>query len=348
MADTAARHRRVAAVVEEKVLEVLRSGRYVDGPVVEEVQRRLSHLFGWKFGVGVNSGTDALSYALMAIGVRPGQEVVVPAVTFFASAGAVARIGAIPVIADIRADLPLLDPAQIPIGPNTAAVMAVHLYGEACRLGSMPVPVVDDTAQCAGANPPIREGVIAGVSFYPTKTLGAAGDSGMVFCDDPEWAHRLSRLNHHGMPSAYLHEKVGGHVGANSRMDAMQAAVLLAHLQDLEARVSIRRQHASLYDSHLPSWVQRLPRWEGHPVHQYVVRVPHRDRLRQHLSDHGIESAIYYPIPLSKQPALSDFPRLPTPNADHFCAESLALPVHECLEENALPRILDCFRSFAV
>ena len=347
MADTAARHRRVAAGVEARVLEVLRSGRYVDGPVVEEAQQRLAMVFGWNHGVGVNSGTDALTYALMAMGVRAGDEVIVPAVTFFASAGAVVRLGAIPVIADVRDDLPLLDPKDLPIGPKTRAVMAVHLYGEACRLGPLPVPVVDDSAQCAGATPPIREGVMAGVSFYPTKTLGAAGDGGMVFCDRPEEAEALRKLTHHGMPQPYLHEKVGPHVGANSRLDAMQAAVLLGHLEDLPARVQSRRQVASTYDAELPRWVRRLPRWEGHPVHQYVVRVPQREWLRQFLQAEGIETAIYYPRSLSTQPALAEFPRVPTPQAEAFCEESLALPVHECLSMEDLERILQCFRRFS-
>lgn len=346
MADPAARHRRVAPVVEERVLEVLRSGRYVDGPVVEEAQRRIAASFGWNYGVGVNSGTDALSYALMALGVGPGDRVVVPAVTFFASAGAVRRIGAVPLIADVREDLPLLDPSTLPI-EGVRAVMAVHLYGEACRLGPVPLPVVDDSAQCAGATPPIREGVIAGVSFYPTKTLGAAGDGGMVFCDDPEWAQRLQRLTHHGMSEPYRHEKVGPHVGANSRLDAMQAAVLLGHLEDLPVRVALRRRFAAIYDAELPSWVRRLPRWEGHPVHQYVVRVPRRDELRVFLQSQGVETAIYYPLPLSAQPALADVPRLPTPNAEAFCAESLALPVHECLTDGEIERVLQSFRSFS-
>jgi dTDP-4-amino-4,6-dideoxygalactose transaminase len=187
---------------------------------------------------------------------------------------------------------------------------------------------------------------MAGVSFYPTKTLGASGDGGMVFCDSPEWAQRLVRLTHHGMPEPYLHELVAGHVGANSRLDAMQAAVLLAHLEDLPERVALRRKHAAIYDAELPSWVRRLPRWAGHPVHQYVVRVPNRDALRRFLSAESIETAIYYPLALSAQPALSGCPRLPTPNADAFSAESLALPVHECLTEGDIQRILQTFRSF--
>jgi dTDP-4-amino-4,6-dideoxygalactose transaminase len=345
MADTAGRHARVAEEVERRVLEVLRSGRYIDGPVVEEARARLASTFGWRYGVGVNCGTDALTYALQAIGVPRGAEVIVPAVTFFASAGAIIRMGGVPVVADIRPALPLLDPARLPIGPKTRAVMAVHLYGEPCRLPGLLVPVVDDSAQTAGAI--IKEGIIAGVSFYPTKTLGAAGDGGMVFTDDPEIEQRLIRLTHHGMPSPYLHELTAGHVGANSRLDAVQAAVLLGHLEELPERIARRQAAASLYDLELPAWVTRLPRAPENPVHQYVVQVPERDRLKNYLLEAGIETAIYYPIPLSAQPALQQFPKMPTPHADRFCKQALALPVHEGLQESDFLKIIEAIRSFS-
>lgn len=347
MADPAARHARVAPAVEAAVLQVLRSGRYVGGPVVDEARRRLADAFGWRFGVTTNSGTDALVYALLALGVGPGDEVIVPAVTFFATAGAVARVGAIPVVADVRADLPLLDPACLPLGPRTRACIAVHLYGEPCPLPALPVPVVDDLAQCAGGAPAPRSGIIGAVSFYPTKTLGAAGDAGLVLTDDPATETALLRLTHHGMTSPYVHERANGAIGANSRMDAMQAAVLLVHLDDLPARIAERRTIAARYDVALPPWVRRLPRHPSHALHQYVVRVPRRDALRVSLAEAGVETAIYYPSSLATQPALAGFPHAPTPNADRFCAESLALPVHECLSAADVDHILTAFEAFA-
>ena len=347
MADLAGRHQRTSAATEAAVLEVLRSGRYVGGPTVEEAQRRLAASFGWGYGVGVNSGTDALIYALLALDLPPGSEVIVPAVTFFATAGAVLRAGLVPVVADVRADLPLLDARRLPLRAATRAVIAVHLYGEKCPLRDVGLPVVDDSAQCAGADPQPRTGEIAAVSFYPTKTLGAAGDGGMVFTDQAEVAERLRRLSHHGMSTPYLHDRVGGQVGANSRLDALQAALLLAQLPDLPLRVQARRRHAQVYDQELPSWVRRLPRSPGHPVHQYVVRVPGRDRLREKLAEAGIETAIYYPIPLSRQPALAGLPHAETPCADAFCAESLALPVHEGLTGQEIEKIVATFRSYS-
>jgi dTDP-4-amino-4,6-dideoxygalactose transaminase len=341
MADPAARHARVGAAVEAAVLQVLRSGRYVGGPVVDEARGRLAASFGWAHGVTTNSGTDALVYALLAVGVGPGDEVIVPAVTFFATAGAVARVGATPVVADVREDLPLLDPARMPLRTRTRAIIAVHLYGEPCLLPDAAVAIVDDLAQCAGATPAPKNGLIGAVSFYPTKTLGAAGDAGLVLTDDAAAARDLLLLTHHGMPEPYVHQRVRGAIGANSRMDAVQAAVLLVHLEDLPARVVLRRAHAAAYDRELPSWVRRLPRHASHPVHQYVVRVPRRDAVRARLAAAGIESALFYPRSLSGQPALAGFPHAPTPVADAFCEEALALPVHECLTPVDLARIVD-------
>lgn len=348
MADTAARHARVAPAVEAAVLGVLRSGRYVGGPVVDEARRRLAASFGWGFGVTTNSGTDALIYALLALGIGPGDEVIVPAVTFFATAGAVVRVGAEPVIADVRADLPLLDAGRLPVGPRTRAILVVHLFGEPCRLDPSGLPpLVDDLAQCAGATPAPRHGVIGAVSFYPTKTLGAAGDAGLVLTDDPDTEQALLRLTHHGMPTPYVHERVRGAVGANSRMDAVQAAVLLAHLDDLPARVAARRATAARYDAELPAWAARLPRHPSHPVHHYVVRVPRRDALRARLAAAGVESALYYPASLAAQPALDGCRRAPTPEADRFCAEALAIPVHECLVGDDVDRVIAAFGAHA-
>ena len=340
MADLAARHARVAEAAERGVLEVLRSGRAIGGPVVEAAERSLARAFGWGHGVGVNSGTDALILALQAVGVRPGDEVIVPAVSFFATAGAVVRAGAVPVIADVREDAPLLDAETLPLTPRTRAVLAVHLYGARCVLPALPVPVVDDLAQAIGADPPARTGSIGAASFYPTKTLGAAGDAGIVLTDDPDLAERVRRLANHGLVAPHLHEDVDGVVGANSRLDALQAAVLLAHLPDLGARVARRRALAACYDAALPPSVRRLPRDAAHPVHHYVVRVPERDRVRAHLADRGIETAVYYPRSLAAQPALAAWSR-PTPRADAFCADCLALPVHEGLTDADVGRVVE-------
>jgi dTDP-4-amino-4,6-dideoxygalactose transaminase len=337
MADLGARHARVAGAVEQAVLGVLRSGRYVGGPVVAAAERQLADLFGYAHAVGVNSGTDALIYALMAMGAGPGHRVAVPALTFFATAEAVIRVGAIPVVADVRPDMPLLDPSTL---PDCDLVIAVHLFGETCTLPGVNVPILDDAAQAAGAAPAARAGAVGAASFYPTKTLGAAGDAGVVLADDPEVADRARRLGSHGMPTPYLHERVAGHIGANSRLDAIQAAVLLGHLPDLAQRVARRREIAAMYDAGLPGRVRPLPRGPGSPVHHYVVRTPDRDALQGALAAAGIETAIYYPRTVGDQPAMAGFAATPTPNADQFCRACLALPVHEGLTDDDVARVL--------
>lgn len=348
MADLAARHARVAGAAEARVLEVLRGGRYVGGQVVAEAEARVAASMGWSQGIGVNSGTDAIVVALQALGIGPGDEVIVPAVTFFASAGAVCRAGATPVIADVRADLPLLDAISLPLGPRTRAILAVHLFGEPCVLPTLPCPVVDDLAQCAGAGR--GDGEIGALSFYPSKTLGAAGDAGMVLARDPGTAERARRIANHGMAAPHVHERVGGIVGGNSRMDAVQAAVLLAHLDDLPARVEARRAHAARYDAELPAHLRLLPRAPDHPVHHYLVRSSARDALAAHLRARGIETAVYYPRSLAAQAAMIETPgavRVPTPNADAWARENLALPVHESLSAQDLDTVLSAVRAFA-
>jgi dTDP-4-amino-4,6-dideoxygalactose transaminase len=234
----------------------------------------------------------------------------------------------------------------LPRTPRTRALVAVHLYGEPCAVSGVDLPVVDDLAQVIGAEPPPRNGLVGAMSFYPTKTLGAAGDGGLVLTDDQDTQQALLRLTHHGMPSPNVHERVRGATGANSRLDAMQAAILLAHLDDLPARVATRRRHAARYDAELPPWAQRLPRSPGHPVHQYVLRVPRRDDFRAHMAARGVETAVYYPHALSRQPALQGIAHAPTPRAEAFCAESVALPVHECLADDDVGRVLDAARAF--
>jgi UDP-2-acetamido-2-deoxy-ribo-hexuluronate aminotransferase len=339
MADLRARHARVADAVERGVLEVLRGGRYIGGPVVDEAERRLAQLFDRPHAVGVNSGTDALYYALVAAGVRPADRVVVPGVTFFATAESVLRTGATLLVADIREDVPVLGPV-----PDAEFVVAVHLFGEAC-LPETGAFIVDDAAQAAGADPPPRAGPVAGVSLYPSKTLGVAGDGGMVLADTEALAGAARRAANHGMPEPHVHDRVHGHVGGNSRLDAVQAAVLLAHLDDLPMRVARRREIARVYDVELPGALARVPRGAGHPVHHYNVRVDARDQLADHLRARGVETAVYYPRPVGAQAAVQG--HFSTPNADGWCATALALPVHECLTDAEVEAVIAACRAFA-
>ena len=320
-----------AEAVEARVLAVLRSGRWIGGPVVAEAERALADLFGMAHGVGVNSGTDALVLALMACGVGPGDDVIVPAVSFFATASAVVLVGARPVIVDVLPDRPLLDPAAVrqAWSPRVKAVVPVHLFGMAApHIAGLPdyALVVDDLAQAAGAQTPVGQGPIAALSLYPTKVLAGAGDGGAVLTDSAELAERVRALGSHGLgPEGAV--RVQGHVGRNSRLDALQAAVVLGRLPDLARRLEHRRVLAMRYQDALGAKV--LVPGRGRPVSVLCLRSRQRDVLRARLLAAGIEATIYYPRPLHHEPALDGLARTgPCPNAERFCAEALALPCH--------------------
>ena len=341
----AARAAPTAPAVEAAVQEVLRSGRYIGGPVVSRCEAALAALLGRAHGVGVPGGTVALTQAMQALGVgtRPDDEVIVPAVTFFATAGAVLRAGAIPVVADVLPDRPLLDPDAVRAlrTPRTRLIVPVHLFGDAApHPGDLGVPVLDDAAQAVGAAPPVGQGCAAAVSFYPTKILGAAGDGGMVVTDDADLAARVRALGFHGMGAPHVHHRTAGHMGGNSRLDAVQAAVLLAQVDDLPRRIAARRAIAARYDAVLGALA--LPRDPGSPVSIYTLRHPERDRLAARLQDRGVQTALYYPRDLTQQPALEGCPRGPTPNAARFCAEALALPCYEGLPDAHVDHVIAC------
>jgi dTDP-4-amino-4,6-dideoxygalactose transaminase len=348
MADLAARHARLAERVEAELLRVLRSGRWVGGEEVAACETELAARLGRRHGVGLNSGTDALLLGLQAIGVGPGDEVLVPALSFFATAGAVARAGALPVVVDVLEERPLMDPARAAerASSRTRAVVPVHLFGMPCPDPGLPIACIEDSAQALGREPAPRLGLGTALSLYPTKTVGGAGDGGLFACDDDTLAERVRRLASHGArpDEAHLHDRIAGCVGTNSRLDALQAVLVRAQLQDLEVRVARRREIASLYDARLPSCCRAVPRDPEDPLHQYVLRCERRDALREHLLEQGIESSVYYPRPLSLQPALQ--PQGACPIAESWCREILSLPCHESLSPHDADRVAEALTSF--
>lgn len=342
----AARHAEAAEAVEAAVLAVLRSGRYAGGPVVAEAESIAARWLGRAGAVGVGCGTDALILALQAIGVGPGDEVIVPALTFFATAGAVCATGATPVIVDVGED-GLLDLARAAdrVGPRTRAVIPVHLFGNVAPCPTLGVEVIDDAAQAIGAEPPPRGATLTAMSTYPTKTWGSAGDGGFVAGDDPDLLEAVRRLGQHGAVEPHHHHRVSGAVGRASRLDAVQAAVLVGHATVLEQRLAQRRALARRYDAGLPPWAMPLPRAPGSAVHQYCVRLDRpRDAVARALADRGVSTAVYYPRPLGDQPALAGTPRGPTPIADRLCTELLALPIHD-LGEPSVDAVLEAMWS---
>ncbi len=337
MADIAGRHAGVAEAVEARVLEVLRSGGYVGGPVLADLEAALAALLGTPWSVGCNSGTDALVLALKALGVGPGDRVAVPALSFFATTSAVLLVGGEPVFCDVLPDRPLLDPTGVP--SDVVAAVPVHLFGALSPVPSN-VPCISDAAQAAGWGHGRPPGELSTLSFYPSKTLGAAGDAGAIAGDRPELQESLRRLRSHGEGPRGVHRELGW----NSRLDAIQAAVLLGHLEDLERRVARRRSVASRYEEAL-AHLTPLPRDPRDAVHQFVLRTEGRDALRAHLDAAGIDTGVYYPLPMDAQPLFTGSTD-PTPadsscpNARRYCETCLALPCHAGLSDAQVAHVI--------
>ncbi len=342
LADPRARHRLDGELVEAAVVQVLRSGRLIGGPVVADAETAAARLFRRRGAVGVNSGTDALMLALIATGVRPGDEVLVPALTFFATAGAVVAIGAIPVPVDVdeRGLIDMRDAASA-VGPHTRAIIPVHLFGNAVTDVLADMPSVDDLAQAAGADPPVGHAKLGAVSCYPTKIWGASGDAGFVVSDDIERLAAIRALGNHGLVDVHLHHAIDEDaVGRNSRLDAVQAAILLGRLHGMAADINRRQTIARRYDNALADF-RPLRRDSGNPVPQYVLDVPRRDATRKRLDEAGIDSAPLYPLSLTRQPALAHVIRpRPTPIADDKAAHFLSIPCHGGLTDEDVDRVI--------
>lgn len=300
--------------------EILSSGRFVGGPHCQSLEESCAEIAGAKHGIGCASGSDALLVALMAIDVRPGDQVICPSFTFFATASAIDRLGAIPVFADIDHDTFNLDVAHVAslISSNTKAIIPVHLFGQCADMDPIMelasqhgLHVVEDCAQSIGATYNGRgSGSIGSVgcfSFYPTKNLGGFGDGGMLTTNDDAIADRLRLLANHGMRPRYYHSEVG----VNSRLDSLQAAMLGVKIKHLETYSQRRQQNADNYDqliteAGLDDVLARPGRLDsaGHVWNQYTVRITGdrcRDEVRQQLADLNVGSEVYYPVPLHQQ-----------------------------------------------
>ena len=350
--DLRAQYATIAAGVETAVKRVLESGHYILGEDVAAFERELAAATGRPHAIAVSSGTDALLLALMALGVGAGDEVVTTPLSFFATAGAVVRLGARPVFADIDARSFNLDAdaALARVTDKTRAILPVHLFGRVCELEPMRksgVPIIEDAAQAIGLGMLGRGTRCATLSFFPSKNLGAAGDAGAVVCEDADYADRMRLMRAHGSRPKYVHHVVGG----NFRIDTLQAAILRAKLPHLAAWNTARRRNAARYQTILGGSPLGLPEAvDAHVWHHYVVRVPDgkRDALRAHLAAREIETEVYYPTPLHLQPCFAalGYKRGDLPNAERACAEVLALPVHPDLTEAQQDHVAAALREF--
>ena len=354
------------AQIKDEVLrvteEVYESQMFILGKRVEEFEKDFAEYCHARHAIAVSSGTDALLVALMALGVDRGDEVIVPAYSFFATAGVVHRLGAVPVFADIDPESYNVDPAEIErkLTSKTRAIMPVNLYGQAADMESIRAlasragcAVVEDAAQSVGAEyDGVRSGALglmACFSFFPSKNLGAFGDAGAVTTDDPAMAERLVDLRVHGMRPKYYHNYVGG----NFRIDALQAAILHVKLRKLEGWTEGRRRNASIYaelfgESGLENQVvlpAELPR-RRHVYNQYVVRFPEgrarRDGVMEHLKSKGIGCEIYYPLTLPQQACFRDLPASADsyPHSDAAAEQTLALPIYPELTKDQLAEVV--------
>jgi dTDP-4-amino-4,6-dideoxygalactose transaminase len=326
--------------------EVLRSGRYILGPEVEAFESEFAAYLGARHCVGVANGTEALTIALRALDVGPGDEVVLPALTFYATAEAVVNAGAIPVLCDVdeRTFTMTAATAEPAIGERTRALLPVHLYGNPApmdELGELAdahgLRLLEDAAQAAGAR---LDGRMAGAlgdaatfSFFPSKNLGGFGDGGAIVTDDAELATAARRLRFHGSDDRQLHTEIG----YNSRLDELQAAGLRVLLPHLESWTGARREVAAAYGAGGLGEAVELPRETAGGescYHLYVVRSDDREGLRDRLAAAGVEARAYYTVPLHRQPALAEFaPRVPLQGVEAAAERSLALPMGPALGE---------------
>ena len=343
----------------EAVAGVIDRASFILGSEVEAFEREFADFCGVAHAVAVSNGLDALSLALRAAGVAPGDEVLVPSQTFIASWMAVSQVGAKPVPVDVDAATCTIDPALIEaaVTPRTRAVMPVHLYGQTADMTAvMEVAdrhglfVLEDAAQAHGAEHRGRRagglGHAAAFSFYPTKNLGALGDAGAVTTDDAELATRLRSLRNYGSTRKYHHDEVG----YNARLDEMQAAILRVRLRRLDADNEARRRAARLYDE----WLEGVPglkrpvEREGarHVYHLYVVETARRDTLAAHLAERGVATLVHYPFTPGQSKAYAEAGVAAQPVGDAKAAEALSLPIWPGVTPDQLRTVADAVRSF--
>jgi dTDP-3-amino-3,4,6-trideoxy-alpha-D-glucose transaminase len=307
LVDVKAQYEPLLPRLREAIEGVLASGEFILGPNVTAFEREAADYLGARESIGVANGTDALVLVLDALGIGPGDDVICPAFTFYATAEAIARRGATPVFADVDAATMNLDPEDVAarITGRTKAVIAVHLFGRpapVAELAQLGVPLIEDAAQAFGSPEIARTGIASTFSFYPTKNLFCIGDGGLVATGDPSLAERIRLLRFHGSRDKVDFELLG----YNSRLDELQAAVLRVFLAELDRWVALRREAAARYAELGLGDACELPEDEpGHAYHLFVCRSPERDRIRRALKEEGIGSAVYYATPLHLQPALA-------------------------------------------
>ena len=378
--DLKAQYATLRTEIETAITEVVESQWFIMGPVMKRLEEQIAAYCGTKHAIGCASGSDALLLALVALGVQPGDEVICPSYTFFATGGAIHRIGAKPVFADIDPVTYQMDPAHVRAVAakctRLKALLPVHLYGQAADMDAylelgreLGVPVIEDAAQAIGTRDATgtrvgSRGTIGCFSFFPSKNLGGFGDGGITTTNDDELADRMRILRVHGGKPKYYH----GIVGFNSRLDALQAAVLEVKLRHLDAWHEGRRRNAEFYDRAFAGagaktsavslddggFPLRTPTTAADPgyhiYNQYVIRVPAaiRDELRDHLKASSVGTEIYYPVPLHLQECFADLGYAPDdlPHSERAAGETIALPIYPELTAEQLEHVTTTTAAF--
>ena len=360
MLDLGSEYELFADEIREAIDGVLNRRQFINGPEVRELEEVLSRRVGTAHAIAVSSGTDAILCTLMARGVCAGDEVILPSFTFFASAGCVARLGAIPVFVDIDPKTFNIDPSKIEpaITKNTRAIMAVHIFGQCAEMDAINtiaakhgLAVIEDAAQAIDATYHGRFagalGTAACLSFYPTKTLGGFGEGGMIFTSDDALALVARQLRNHGESQRYVHERVGG----NFRLDTMKAAILLVKTRYLEQFTRRRRHNAARYDTllkGLPLTTPFVPAGHEPVYHQYTILCDRRDELQAFLRERGIATGVYYAIGLHLQPCFASlgYQRGSLSVTEATCARVLSLPCHPMLRDEELEAVSSAIQAF--
>jgi dTDP-4-amino-4,6-dideoxygalactose transaminase len=357
--DLVAQYRSIQPEIDAAIQKVLITGRFILGDEVSALEGEIATYLGVKHGVGVASGTDALILALRALGIGPGDEVILPAYTFFATAGAVLNVGATPKLVDIDPKTYCLDIEQVKasISPATKAIIPVHLYGHPAEMNPIlelaqeyGLKIIEDNAQAFGASYHGRKsgsfGDLACLSFFPSKNLGGYGDGGMVVTDDEDLANKVRMLRTHGWQQKYF-PKI---LGYNSRLDTLQAAILRVKLGHVDRWNGRRRELAEAYNKSLSRLPDLTLPYQApgvkHVYHLYVVRSQIRDELQKHLKQKGIASSVYYPQPLHlSDPSkglgyqVGDFP-----HAESASRETLAIPLYPEMTLDQVNRVVAVIR----
>ena len=368
MVDLKSQYNKIKSEVDQGILECISSTAFINGPAVKEFQSNLEHYLGVKHVIPCANGTDSLQIAMMALGLKVGDEVICPAFTYAATAEVIGLLGLTPVMVDV-------DPKTFNITVNdiekfitskTKAIVPVHLYGQSCDMepimklaAKYNLYVVEDNAQAIGANYTFSDGTVAktgtighigSTSFFPSKNLGCYGDGGALITNNDELAKKMRIIANHGQEKKYYHKVLG----CNSRLDTIQAAILNIKIKHLDTYSEARSAAASFYDTAFAQLVElvvpeRQPN-STHVFHQYTLKVKagKRDALQKYLSEKGIPTMIYYPLPLYRQEAFQQFVSndFILPTTEELCNEVLSLPVHTEMNEDMLNFISSSVKSF--